>query len=464
MKIQFEGAARTVTGSKFVLETKDGLKILLDCGMYQGRSEAKDNKNRHLGFDPASIDFAILSHAHIDHSGMLPRIVKEGFKGNIYCTEPTYALCQIMLADSAHIQQSDFNYSHKHRFLEDEEEPLYDIDDVVQTMELFRPLSYGEWHHLHDDVALMFTYVGHILGSGCVNLRVKEGKKTHRIAYTGDIGRKNQQIIKGWEPFPQAEIVITESTYGDWLHEDPGSTLDRLHRIVMDTCIENKGKLIIPSFSLGRTQEIVHALDRLESKGKLPPIKVFVDSPLSTNATEIVKSFPEHYNDELRKYMERDSNPFGFAHLHYIRDAKYSKMLNTLDEPCIIISASGMAEAGRIVHHIKNNVENPRNTILFVGYCEPSSLGGRLRAGAELIKIFGQELKVKARVEIMDSYSAHGDYEEMIEFLKCQEAHLIKHLFLVHGTYDRQVKYKEHLKQAGFHHIYIPEEDEVFEV
>jgi metallo-beta-lactamase family protein len=464
MKIQFEGAARTVTGSKFILETDDGLKILLDCGMYQGRSEAKGNKNRHLGFDPASIDFVILSHAHIDHSGMLPRIVKEGFKGNIYCTEPTDALCQIMLADSAHIQQSDYRFKHKHHFADEEDEPLYDIDDVVATMELFRPLSYNEWHSLHDDVALMFTYVGHILGSGCVNLRVKEGKKTHRIAYTGDIGRKSQQIIKGWEPFPQAEIVITESTYGDRLHEDPGSTLEHLRRIVVETCVENKGKLIIPAFSLGRTQEIVHALDKLESRGKLPPIKVFVDSPLSTNATDIVKSFPEHYNDELRKYMERDSNPFGFAHLHYIRDVKYSKLLNSLDEPCIIISASGMVEAGRILHHVRNNIENERNTLLFVGYCEPSSLGGRLRDGAETIKMFGQELKVKARIEIMDSYSAHGDYEEMIEFLKCQEPHLIKQLFLVHGTYDRQVKYREHLTQAGFHHIHIPEEDEVFEV
>jgi len=464
MKISFHGAAQSVTGSKHLLETNDGLKILLDCGMYQGRDEARGNRNRHFGFDPASVDMVVLSHAHIDHSGLLPRLVKEGFSGPIYCTEPTLALCQIMLADSAHIQQSDFGFRQKHAIKEETDEPLYDLDDVLATLELFQTLPYGTWEVLNDDVTMMFTYVGHIIGSACVNLRVKEGRKTHSVAYTGDIGRMHQKIIRGWEAFPQAEIVITESTYGDRLHEDIGSTEENLRRIVVETCVENKGKLIIPAFSLGRTQEIVHALDKLETAGKLPTIKVFVDSPLSTNATDIVKSFPEHYNDEILKYMERDSNPFGFAQLHYIRDVKYSKMLNRLEEPCIVISASGMVEAGRILHHVRNNVENPRNTILIVGYCEPSSLGGRLRDGAEVIRIFGQELKVKARVEVMDSYSAHGDYAEMIEYLKCQQAHLIKKLFLVHGRPDVQLTYKGHLTQAGFHHIEIPEMGETFEV
>lgn len=464
MKISFHGAARTVTGSKHLLETNDGLKILLDCGMYQGRDEARGNRNRHFGFDPQSVDMVMLSHAHIDHSGLLPRLVKEGFRGPIYCTEPTQALCEIMLADSAHIQQNDFGFRQKHDIREETDEPLYDIDDVVETLALFEPLNYGVWHQVHPEVRLMFTYVGHIIGSGCVNLRITEGSKTHRVAYTGDIGRVDQKIIRGWEPFPQAEIIITESTYGDRLHDDTENMREHLRKIVVETCVENKGKLIIPAFSLGRTQEIVHALDRLETDGKLPPIKVFVDSPLSTNATDIVKRFPEHYNKDLQNYMKRDSNPFGFAHLHYIRDVKYSKLLNKLDEPCIIISASGMVEAGRILHHVRNNVENSRNTILIVGYCEPSSLGGRLREGAKEIRIFGQDLKVKARVEVMDSYSAHGDYAEMIKFLKCQEPHLIQKLFLVHGRHDVQVAYQEHLTQAGFHHIEIPEEGEIAEI
>jgi len=463
LKIHFEGAAQTVTGSKHLLETDTGLKILLDCGMFQGQESEKERENQHFGFDPMDVDMLILSHAHIDHSGLIPRLVKQGFKGPIYCTEPTKALCEIMLADSAHIQMSDFKYSQKGGF-GGAHEPLYDIDDVLDALELFETRSYDEWHSLHEDVALMFTFVGHIIGSACVNLRVKEGKKTHRIAYTGDIGRKTHRIIKGWEPFPQAEIIITESTYGDRLHGDIVSNEDKLLEIVHQTCVENKGRLIIPAFSLGRTQEIVHALDKMESSGKLPPVKVFVDSPLSTSATEIVKSFPQYYNKAIKKYMERDSQPFGFSNLHYIRDVKYSKLINKLDEPCIIISASGMIEAGRILHHVANNIESERNTLLIVGYCEPSTLGGRLRAGAKEIKIYGRELKVKARVEVLDAYSAHGDYEEMIDYLSCQEPHLIKKLFLVHGKYETQTTYRDHLTKAGFHHIEIPDQGDTVEI
>ncbi len=464
MKIHFKGAAGTVTGSKHLLETEKGLQILLDCGMYQGKESGSGRENRHFGFDPQAIDMVFLSHAHIDHSGLLPRLVKEGFKGKIYCTEPTRALCEIMLADSAHIQLADFRYESKRSISREDDEPLYTIEDVVKTMDLFEPLSYDEWLTVHEDVTVMFTYIGHILGSACVNLRVREGKKTHRIAYTGDIGRTDQQIIRGREPFPQAEVILCESTYGNRLHDDQQISEQHLLQIVNETCVEKRGKLIIPSFSLGRTQEIVHSLDRLETAGKLPAIKVFVDSPLSTNATEIVRSFPEQFNDRLLKYMEKDANPFGFSRLYYVRDVKYSKQINTLKEPCIIISASGMAEAGRILHHLANNIEDKNNTILFVGYCEPGTLGGRLRAGAEKVHIYGVEHQVKAKIEIMDSYSAHGDYKEMIEYLSCQQAHLIKHLFLVHGRNDVQQEFKGHLEQAGFHHISIPNKGDVVEL
>ncbi len=464
MKIHFKGAAGTVTGSKHLLETEKGLQILLDCGMYQGKESGSGRENRHFGFDPQAIDMVFLSHAHIDHSGLLPRLVKEGFKGKIYCTEPTRALCEIMLADSAHIQLADFRYESKRSISREDDEPLYTIEDVVKTMDLFEPLAYDEWLTVHEDVTVMFTYIGHILGSACVNLRVREGKKTHRIAYTGDIGRTDQQIIRGREPFPQAEVILCESTYGNRLHDDQQISEQHLLQIVNETCVEKRGKLIIPSFSLGRTQEIVHSLDRLETAGKLPAIKVFVDSPLSTNATEIVRSFPEQFNDRLLKYMEKDANPFGFSRLYYVRDVKYSKQINTLKEPCIIISASGMAEAGRILHHLANNIEDKNNTILFVGYCEPGTLGGRLRAGAEKVHIYGVEHQVKAKIEIMDSYSAHGDYKEMIEYLSCQQAHLIKHLFLVHGRNDVQQEFKGHLEQAGFHHISIPNKGDVVEL
>lgn len=464
MRIHFKGAAGTVTGSKHLIDTDEGLKILLDCGMYQGRESDRGKENRHFGFNPKEIDMVFLSHAHIDHSGLLPRLVKEGYNGKIYCTEPTKALCEIMLADSAYIQMSDYKYQSKHNLSEGVVKPLYDIDDVIQTLECFETLPYDEWTFLRDEVGVLFTYVGHILGSACVNLRVKEGNKTHRIAFTGDIGRPNQQIIHGIDPFPQAEVVICESTYGDRLHENHNKSEDRLSSIVKETCVQNKGKLIIPAFSLGRTQEIVYALDKMESAGLLPPIKVFVDSPLSTNATEIVRSFADHFNPRILKYMERDSNPFGFSGLHYIRDVKYSKLINRLEEPCIVISASGMAEAGRIMHHLANNIEDPRNTILIVGYCEPSSLGGRLRDGVKDVKIFGRPLKVKAKVEVLDSYSAHADYEEMIHFLNCQEPHLIRKLFLIHGRDEVRKNFKSHLHNAGFHHIEIPAKDETFEL
>jgi metallo-beta-lactamase family protein len=464
LKIHFKGAAGTVTGSKHLLETNKGLNILLDCGLYQGKESGSGRENRHFGFDPKAIDMVFLSHAHIDHSGLLPRLVKEGFNGKIYCTEPTRALCEIMLADSAHIQQADFSYQSKKAISQEDNEPLYTFEDVAKTMDLFEPLAYDEWLTIHEDVTVMFTYIGHILGSACVNLRVREGKKTHRIAYTGDIGRTDQQIIRGREPFPQAEVVLCESTYGNRLHDDQQISEQQLLKIVNETCVEKRGKLIIPSFSLGRTQEIVHSLDRLETAGKLPAIKVFVDSPLSTNATEIVRSFPEQFNERLQKYMEKDTNPFGFSRLYYVRDVKYSKLINTLKEPCIIISASGMAEAGRILHHLANNIEDKNNTILFVGYCEPGTLGGRLRAGAEKVHIYGVEHQVKAKIEIMDSYSAHGDYKEMIEYLSCQQPHLIKNLFLVHGRNDVQQEFKSHLEQAGFHHISIPKKGDVVEL
>jgi metallo-beta-lactamase family protein len=463
VKIHFKGAARTVTGSKFLLEGDDMPSILLDCGMYQGRKEGQ-NPNRHFGFDPMSIDYVVLSHAHIDHSGLLPLLAKQGYKGPIFATEPTRALCEIMLADSAHIQVSDYNFRKKHGITQEDEEPLYDFDDAAAAMSQFHTLPYDSWEKISDHLSIMFTYVGHILGSACVNLRVKEGRKTHAIAYTGDIGRKGQKIIKGWEPFPQAEIIITESTYGNRLHENSGDTIGRLQRVVHDTCVKKKGKLIIPSFSIGRTQEIIFALDDLESQGKLPPIKVFVDSPLSTNATDIIKSFPEHFNEELKRYMKRDPQPFGFDNLLYIRDVKYSKLINTLNEPCIIISASGMVEAGRILHHVANNISNAKNTILFVGYCEPSSLGGRIRAGAKKIKVLGLDKEVKAEVEAIDAYSAHGDRDEMTEYLSCQQAHLLKHIFLVHGQYEAQMDYREHLESKGFHHIDIPGPDSVWEV
>jgi metallo-beta-lactamase family protein len=459
MKLSFHGAARTVTGSKHILTTDTGKKILLDCGLFQGKGKESDALNRSFGFNPSEISCLILSHAHIDHSGAIPLLYKQGYRGPIYCTHATLDLCKIMLIDSAHIQENDILYINKQRAREHKEllKPLYTIKDATESLTLFEPLELNKEYELLKGIYLTFTFVGHILGSAAINLKIIENNKTTRICYTGDIGRRNQQIIKNPEPFPQADYIITEATYGDRIHEEECQAEKRLLDIISETCIKNKGKLIIPAFSLGRTQEIVYALDKLENKGLLPHINVYVDSPLSTNATEIVRKHTEYFNKEICKYIKEDPNPFGFNRLYYIRDQENSKALNKLKEPCIIISASGMMEAGRIKHHLSNNIENPKNTILVVGYCEPSTLGGRIVAGAKTVKIFGKDYQVNTKVEVMDSYSAHGDYKEMMEYLSCQNINEVKKIFLVHGNYDVQVNYKEHLLNMGFKKIVIPD-------
>lgn len=458
MQIQFFGAARTVTGSKHLLTTSGGKKILLDCGFFQGKGAETDSLNRNFLFDPKSIDYLILSHAHIDHSGNIPNLVKQGFKGSIICTPATKDLCNIMLSDSAHIQEHDLAFLNKRRQKRGEAplKPLYDILDAEKCITQFKTVSYDTKHTVCEGVTVQFTDSGHILGAAAINLEVTENNNTKKLCFTGDIGRYKNAILKDPEPFPQADYLIAESTYGDRLHEDIKYSEQQLFNVVYDTCITKKGKIIIPAFSLGRTQELVYALDKLESKKMLPRIKVYVDSPLSVNATGIMRNHPECFNENILKYMKTNPNPFGFDNLIYIQDVEESKHLNDSKEPCIIISASGMADAGRVKHHIANNVSNPNNTILMVGYAEPNSLGGKLRNGQKKIWIFGEEHEVKANVVIMDSYSAHGDYKEMITYLSCQDKNKLKKIFLVHGEYETQLNYKEKLIEAGFSNISIP--------
>ena len=466
MKLSFHGAARTVTGSKHLLTLKQGKRILLDCGMFQGMGLETDELNRHFGFDPATVDYLILSHAHIDHSGLIPVLVKQGFSGKIYCTPATFDLCCIMLEDSAHIQESDARFINERRKRQGKPplKPLYTLPDVTVALRQFEPVPYGEWFSIEDSIKLLFTDAGHILGSAVVNLRIEEDFHTKSICYTGDLGRAQPQIIRPAEPFPQCEYLITESTYGDRKHADRTESLDQLLRIVIETCVMKKGKLIIPAFSVGRTQEIVYALDRLEHEGRLPRIPVFVDSPLSTNATEIMRNNPDCFNDEIRSYMERDPDPFGFNKLTYIREAQESKQLNHLKEPCIIISASGMAEAGRIKHHLANNIGSEDNTVMIVGHCESGSLGAKLAEGEKEVRIFGEMHSVRAHVEVLGSFSAHGDVDEMIDILKCQNPSKVKKVFIVHGDYDVQLRYMIRLQREGFRHVEIPEKGSSFEI
>jgi metallo-beta-lactamase family protein len=466
MKIQFLGAARTVTGSKHLITTSDGKKILLDCGFFQGHGSETDGLNRNFNFDPASIDFLILSHAHIDHSGNIPNLVKQGFRGPIICTAATLDLCRIMLTDSAHIQENDVRFLNKRRMKRGEEplKPLYSVKDVDKCIPLFVSVPYEQSYEMHKDLKVKFTDSGHILGSAAINLELTEGGQTKKICFTGDIGRYNGSILKDPQPFPQADYLISESTYGDRLHSDITYSEQQLFDVVFNTCITKKGKLIIPAFSLGRTQELVFALDKMSNKKMLPKINVYVDSPLSVNATGIMRKHSECFNEDIINYMKTDSNPFGFDNLIYVQDVEESKHLNDQKEPCIIISASGMLDAGRIKHHVKNNIENPNNTILMVGYAEPNSIGGKLRAGQKEVKIFGELYQVKAEIVIMDSYSAHGDYKEMLHYFECQDKKNIKQLFLVHGEYETQLNWKEKLIDAGFRNITIPAMNDIIEI
>ncbi|SFV32184.1 MBL fold metallo-hydrolase RNA specificity domain-containing protein [Thermoflavifilum thermophilum] len=462
MQIGFHGAARTVTGSKHLITLKSGRRILLDCGMYQGMGARARQLNQEWGFDPSSVDVLVLSHAHIDHSGLIPKLVHEGFHGPVYCTSPTRKLTELLLLDSAHIQQeeADFEYRKIRHFSQtsaDENKPLYTVPDVAPAMALFHELPYDEWHPITEEAELLFTDAGHILGSACVHLRIRENNQTFHITFSGDVGRYRDVILRSPATFPQADYVIMESTYGNSLHEPASESADLLLHWIHHTCIEKKGKLIIAAFSLGRTQEILYYLNQLELERRLPALTYYLDSPLSIELTEIIKQYPEYFNPRVQKLLQQDNDPFLFNGLKYVKEVSDSKLLNFVREPCVIISASGMADAGRIKHHISNNIENSRNTILFTGYCEPESLGGRLLTYPKEVHIFGVPHEVHAEIAQLKSMSAHGDYEDLLQWLGCQDPRQVRQLFLVHGEYEVQLAFQQRLQQKGFPEVIIPD-------
>jgi metallo-beta-lactamase family protein len=459
MKIQFLGAAREVTGSKHLITTDDGKKILLDCGMYQGKGMETDSMNRNLGFDPEILNYLILSHAHIDHSGLIPYLYKKGFRGSIITTSATRDLCSIMLPDSGHIQELDVKWFNKKRVAQGlpTVTPIYNVEDAEKVLGLFISVEYNRRFYINDQINVKFTNSGHMLGSAVVNLEITENGQKKRIAFTGDIGRSHNKLLQSPAVFPQCDYLIAESTYGNRLHPAEKEMEEDFLKIVYETCVNKRGKLIIPSFSVGRTQEIVFLLNNFYNEGKLPKIEVFVDSPLSVNATDVFRMHTNGMNDAVKSVLKYDKDPFGFNSLIYIKDVDESKALNEYNNPCIIISSSGMAEAGRIKHHIANNIANAANTILIVGYCSPSSLGARLQqSGLREISILGEIRPVNAAVERIEAFSGHGDYSEMISFLNCQDKEEIRRTFLVHGEYDSQQFYKEQLEIEGFRDIEIP--------
>jgi metallo-beta-lactamase family protein len=459
MKIAFHGAARTVTGSKHLITLKNGKKILLDCGMFQGMGKETDILNREFGFEPSQVDAMILSHAHIDHSGLIPRLVAEGYTGPIFCTPATKDLTTVLLKDSAEIQEDDIKYKNKRMAAQGMPylRPLYTLEDAVRSIEGLTPKGYNEWFDVMEDVQCMYTDAGHIIGSAAVNVRIKEDGKQTIITFSGDIGRYRDVILRSPEVFPQADYILLESTYGNSLHDNNTTTPDMLFSWIEKACIQRKGKLIMPAFSVGRTQELLFSMNQLELENRLPEIDYFVDSPLSVEATEIVKAHPEYFNKHIQQIMQTDRDPFSFKGLRYVRTVEESKQLNFMNGPMVIISASGMADAGRVKHHISNNIENSRNTILMTGYCEPRSLGGRLLAGEKEVGIFGVKHEVHAEIGAIRSMSAHGDYEDLSQWLACQDPRAVKKLFLVHGEYDVQQDFKNRLVKKGFMDVEIPE-------
>lgn len=459
MKLSFHGAARCVTGSKHIITFSNGKKLLLDCGLFQGMGRDTDALNRNWGFEPSEINYMVLSHAHIDHSGLIPKLCADGYQGKIYCTLATQSLTAVLLEDSAEIQEDDVKYENKRRANQNLPylKPLYTIDDAKNCANRFIKVEYGNWFQIDEGIEVMFTDAGHIIGSACVHLKLTENGKTKKITFSGDIGRYRDVILKSPQEFPQADVIIMESTYGNSLHDNAMSTPDQLLKWIIRACLEKKGKLIIPAFSVGRTQEILYDLNQLELERRLPDLDYFVDSPLSIEATQIVKSYPDLFNSRIQKVLKSDSDPFGFKGMKYIKTVNESKLLNFRSGPYVVISASGMADAGRVKHHINNGIENSRNTILLTGYCEPRSLGGKLLEGRKEVKIFGVVKEVHAEIGQIRSMSAHGDYEDMSQWLACQDTRQVQKLFLVHGEYDVQQAFQQRLLKKGFTDVSIPE-------
>jgi len=461
--ITFWGAAHTVTGSMHLLEAA-GRNVLLDCGLYQGRRDEANKRNRHFPFDPASIDFVILSHAHLDHCGNLPNLVRHGFKGPIYCTPATRDLMAVMLADSAKIQEEDAAFLNKVRGKGERPiEPLYDRKDVVRTMRQVEGRTYWRHHDLGNGFELHFVEAGHLLGSAMVHLTFPDptrtssagGPLTRSLTFTGDLGRRNLPILRDPSAVPPAEVVITECTYGGRVHPKADMLAGDLAAVVSRT-VERGGKVIVPAFSLGRTQQLVYFLHQLIGDGRLPRLPIYVDSPLAAAATNVFRLHPECFDDETAALLQSDDDLFGENLVRYVRSVEESKNLNRSAEPGIIIAASGMCEAGRILHHLKHNIEDPRNTVLIIGFQAPNTLGRRIVDKAPEVRIHDRLWKLNAEVAVLNGFSGHADKDDLHAFLAAL-APGTKKLRLVHGEADQAQALMDAMRQAGFKDVAYPD-------
>ena len=464
MQITFLGAARTVTGSMHLLEV-NGVRLLLDCGLFQGHRQEAFERNRNLPFDAASIDAMVLSHAHIDHSGNIPNLVRAGFAGPIYATHATRDLSSAMLRDAAHIMESDAAYLNRKQDLRGEQaiQPIYTQDDATRCMSNFVSVGYQRPLPLGPGVTLTFYDAGHILGSAFVALDIREGERSYRLMYTGDVGRRGLAILNDPQPVPDVDYLITESTYGGRSHGTPQDA-EHLLREVIVAAAARGGKVIIPAFAVGRTQELVYGLHRLANAGEIPDVPIYVDSPLAIDVTEVFRLHAEYYDAEARVFMQEVRDPFGFERLRYTRWVEDSKALNELEGPAVIISASGMCEAGRILHHLKNNIESARNTILFVGFQAEHTLGRRILNGDDNVPILGGRYDVRARIVSVDGYSAHADEPELLAYVEALDARRIQQAFAVHGELEACESIARGLSGLGVQKVTIPEPGQQIEI
>lgn len=466
MRITFHGAARTVTGSQHLIEV-NGKQILLDCGLYQGKRDEARERNRHLPFEPGKVDVMVLSHAHIDHSGNIPNLVKAGFRGDIVCTFATRDLCSTMLMDSGYIQEKDTDFVNKKRAAKGEVpvEPIYTVADVVDCLEGFRAIGYHRPSEILPGVTVTFCDAGHMLGSAIVVLDIedRDAGRDVRVVFSGDLGRKGIPIIRDPETVDHADVLLLESTYGNRLHEDVEDAEKKLQEVVQRT-YRRGGALIVPAFAVGRTQQLVYTLHRMTVDGRIPPMPIYVDSPLAIDSTSVFRLHPEAFDAEIRAFMLEEGDPFGFAELRYTRSVEQSKELNTLRQPFIVISASGMAEAGRVLHHLRNRVGDPANTVLITGWQAPDTLGRRLVEGAKTVRIFGEEHVVRAEVEVINGFSGHADRSELVAWAQAISKKP-RRTFLVHGEVDAAMGLAESLRsETGYEQIDVPELHQTFTI
>lgn len=469
MRITFNGAARTVTGSQHLLEI-NGKTIMLDCGLFQGKRKEAFERNRSASCTGKNIDCLVLSHAHIDHSGRIPCLVRNGFNGDIFCTSATRDLCAVMLMDSASIQEKDVEFVNRRRRKQGQNpfEPLYTKADVAKAMNQFVGLNYNRPHQLFPGITLTLVDAGHMLGSSHVILDFEEqgsGQK-RRLVFSGDIGRPDVPIIRDPVPISDgADILIMESTYGNRLHPEYPESEKELERIVNET-VSRGGSLLIPAFAVGRTQQIVYALHKLHSDGAIPDLPIFIDSPLATRTTDVFRLHPEVFDDEIREFLltDDDNNPFGFGRLQYTQSVEESKALNSLKTPAVIISSGGMLEGGRILHHLRNRIEDPRNTILFTSWQSPNTLGRRLVEKEKVVRIFGEEFQVGAKVEVLPGFSGHADRNGLINFVRAMNKRPHQ-TFIVHGEDDASASLADALRsELGLGNVVIPDDLQSFDV